>query len=926
MWPRLRLRSLRTKIILWTFVPTMIILVFVAMSIFDAYQGVTEVLVIERNRYVTRVVAGRLANSLFTYADLLTAEARKSAVYLHEPTAQQTSLNQSYEKLSRFDAGVVIVDSTGQVVAATPDRLEIVQQNWSDRPCYQQVLRSYQSGSATAYFSDIMGDGPAGSDSIGIAVPITDPGGEFGGVIVGMLSVGRNGLEILREEIAEIEQQTGGEAYLVDSRGIALYHSRTELVGTDFSSQPMVQQALEGEIGAISVRDGRKQNFVVSYAPVPGTSWGMVVREEWTALSGAIQEDRRFLLILLILGMAVPVLLVAYGVKQVIQPIEDLTTAAQEVSRGNFDHQIKAPTGDELEKLAEQFNIMALQLHESYNNLEQKVADRTRELTTLLEISRNVASTLDIGPLLGTILDQLKSIIEYDGASILTLGGTDLEVLAYRGPIPSVQALTVRFPLNVAKANNEVILRREPVIISDVRGDADLARAFQEAAGEQLLTTFSYVRSWMGVPLIAKGQVIGMISFDSSEPDHYQPPQAELAQVFANQVAVAIENARLYDETRRRADEIQTLFTVQQAIAGPLEWEAVLQLIADEARRLTSTRFSAVFLLDGDTLRLSVFSGGPILGFPIGYRIPLDKSLCGLALESSSPILIANVQTDPRVGMDMVQVMGMRSLLIVPLLTESRSIGVIMVTDKSPGLLGPDDERVLSMLASGAVIQLENARLFRQAQQVATIEERQRLARELHDAVTQTLFSASLIAEVLPRIWERDPQEGIRRLAELRQLTRGALAEMRTLLLELRPAALVDTEMTDLLHQLAESITGRARVPVSVEAEHTCPLPPRVKVALYRIAQEALNNIAKHAVAGQATIGLSCTDDEVILSIRDNGRGFDPNDTSPENLGLGIMYERAAAIGAALKIESEPGKGTQLTVIWPIAEERSLHE
>jgi signal transduction histidine kinase len=149
---------------------------------------------------------------------------------------------------------------------------------------------------------------------------------------------------------------------------------------------------------------------------------------------------------------------------------------------------------------------------------------------------------------------------------------------------------------------------------------------------------------------------------------------------------------------------------------------------------------------------------------------------------------------------------------------------------------------------------------------------------------------------------------------------------MRTLLLELRPAALVDTEMTDLLHQLAESITGRARVPVSVEAEHTCPLPPRVKVALYRIAQEALNNIAKHAVAGQATIGLSCTDDEVILSIRDNGRGFDPNDTSPENLGLGIMYERAAAIGTTLKIESEPGKGTQLTVIWPIAEERSLHE
>ena len=902
MLPGLRLRSLRTKIILWTFVPTMIILVVVAIVIFDAYQGATEVLVVERNRYMTRLSAGRLANDLVTYADALDTEARKSAVYLHVPAAQQASLFQAWPKLSRFDAGVVILDASGTVVAAMPERSDILQQDWSNRACYQQVLRSYQTGMSTPHFSDRVSDGPAGTDIVGIAVPIMDPHGEFGGVIVGMLSVGADGLVILHDEITDSEMGDNSEVFLVDGRGIALYHSQPERVGADLSSQPVVQQVLKGEIGASCACDSAGRNVVISYAPVPGTPWGLVAQEEWTVLSGAIQEDRQFLLVLLALGVAVPVLLVAYGVRQVIQPIEDLTTAAQEVSKGNFDHKIKAPTGDELEKLAEQFNIMALQLHESYDNLEQKVADRTRELTTLLEISRNVASTLDIGALLGVILDQLKSIIEYDGASILTLQDEDLEVLAYRGPIPVQQALSVHFSLHLAKANYEVIRRREPVIISDVLGDSELARSFQEAAGDQLRTTFSYVRSWMGVPLVAKGEVIGMISFDSSQPDYYQPPQAELAQVFANQVAVAIENARLYDETRRRADEIHTLFTVQQAIAGPLEWEAVLQLIADEARRLTSTRFSAVFLLDGDTLRLSVFSGGPILGFPIGYQIPLGQSLAGLALESQLPVLIANVQADPRVSADMVQVMGMRSLLIVPLLTESRSIGVIMVTDKSPGVLGPDDERVLTMLASGAVIQLENARLFRQAQQVATIEERQRLARELHDAVTQTLFSASLIAEVLPRIWERNPEEGVRRLDELRQLTRGALAEMRTLLLELRPAALVDTDMADLLHQLAESITGRARVPVSVEGAHACDLPPAVKVALYRIAQEALNNIAKHAVAGQATIRLDCTDEEVILRIRDDGRGFDPREISPESLGLGIMRERAAAIGATLKI------------------------
>ena len=156
---------------------------------------------------------------------------------------------------------------------------------------------------------------------------------------------------------------------------------------------------------------------------------------------------------------------------------------------------------------------------------------------------------------------------------------------------------------------------------------------------------------------------------------------------------------------------------------------------------------------------------------------------------------------------------------------------------------------------------------------------------------------------------ERNPEEGRRRLEELRQLTRGALAEMRTLLLELRPAALMDTEMGDLLRQLAESITGRARVPVSLEVDRECDLPPEVKVVLYRISQEALNNIAKHAGADQAVISLNCQGQQVALCIRDNGRGFDLTRTPPESLGLGIMRERAESVGATFGIESPARPG-----------------
>ena len=382
--------------------------------------------------------------------------------------------------------------------------------------------------------------------------------------------------------------------------------------------------------------------------------------------------------------------------------------------------------------------------------LEQHVEERTRELSTLLEVSRNIASTLELEPLLGLILDQLKAVVDYSGGTILTPEGDDLTVLAHRGPIPQREALQLRFPLESAPVNREVIGRWEPVIIPDVRDNTPLARAFRETAGGRSETTFGYIRSWMGVPLTVKDRVIGMLSLDHGEPNYYSPRQAELALAFANQAAVAIENARLYER----------------------------------------------------------------------------------------------------------------------------------------------------------------------AQELAVVEERSRLARDLHDAVTQTLFSASLIAEVLPRIWERNPEEGRRRLDELRELTRGALAEMRTLLLELRPSALVDAALSDLLRQLAESITGRARVPVTVEVEGECTLPPEAKVALYRIAQEALNNVAKHAGASQATVSLQRQPGQVTLRISDDGRGFDPESVPPESLGLGIMRERAEAIGAALNIDSEVGHGTQVVVVW----------
>ena len=232
-----------------------------------------------------------------------------------------------------------------------------------------------------------------------------------------------------------------------------------------------------------------------------------------------------------------------------------------------------------------------------------------------------------------------------------------------------------------------------------------------------------------------------------------------------------------------------------------------------------------------------------------------------------------------------------------------------------------DPVRLRDAVERATAAAVENARLYeaeRTRAEHATLDERQRLARELHDSVTQTLFSASLIAEVLPRLWQRHPDSALPRLEELRQLTRGALAEMRTLLLELRPAVLLEMPLPDLLRQLAEAVTGRARLPVSLEVDgaREAALPPDVQIALYRITQEALNNAVKHAGATSAFVSLSWRAEGVQLRVRDNGRGFDPSDVPGGRLGMGVMRERAAAVGAAFVLHSAPGEGTHISVDW----------
>jgi signal transduction histidine kinase len=255
-----------------------------------------------------------------------------------------------------------------------------------------------------------------------------------------------------------------------------------------------------------------------------------------------------------------------------------------------------------------------------------------------------------------------------------------------------------------------------------------------------------------------------------------------------------------------------------------------------------------------------------------------------------------------------------RALAALPLMVEGRAIGGIGMSFIEPQSFNEEQRAFMMAIAQQCAQALERARLHEQAQIAAANEERQRLARDLHDAVSQTLFSATTMAEVIPVLWERNPKRGREQLAQMVTLNRAAMAEMRSLLLELRPDAIVRTSLSALLRQLEEAVKGRRNIETGLNIIGTeTPLEPDAHVAFYRIAQEALNNMVKHSGATRVTVELQYGSDSCILRIQDNGKGFDSSNTSA-GMGMNTMRERAESMGARLIVQSQPSVGTQITL------------
>jgi signal transduction histidine kinase len=375
--------------------------------------------------------------------------------------------------------------------------------------------------------------------------------------------------------------------------------------------------------------------------------------------------------------------------------------------------------------------------------------------------------------------------------------------------------------------------------------------------------------------------------------------------------------SQLEQRVADRTQELEALYRADEELYRNLDLDQVLQAIVNVSVDILNADKSTVLAWEDSTGRLVVRASKGFSPETVQQmRFSPGEGLIGQVAVSGKPAVVEDSRNNQDIAIRITELEGIRSFMHLPIKVNERIFGVFNVSYLKPRAFGESEERLFLALAQRASLAIENAQLYEQAQYVAAVEERQRLARELHDAVTQSLFSASLIAEVLNRLYEKNPIEGKRRLEELRHLTRGALAEMRTLLLELRPSALMEAEVSELFRHLCDSFAGRTMVTVNYQLEGDCDLPAEVKIAFYRIAQEALNNIAKHAQASQVGVCLTCRDGSAVMEIQDDGRGFTPGDASPDHLGLGIMQERAEHIGAELSVFTEAGKGTHVRVRW----------
>jgi signal transduction histidine kinase len=539
------------------------------------------------------------------------------------------------------------------------------------------------------------------------------------------------------------------------------------------------------------------------------------------------------------------------------------------------------------------------------------VVSEDRRRKALVEAGIALTSELDLEAVLRRLTELAAELTgaRYAALGVIDASGAGLEGFYTHGVGPEVHDVIGREPRGRGILG-VLIHDARPLRLHDLRSDP---RSVGFPPGHPEMTTF------LGVPVLLRGVAYGNLYLTEKEGGaDFTEADEEILKLLASQAAVAIENARLYEAATRWSRQLESVNDVAAAMAGEVELPRLLDLIATKLRELLDARIVAVVLRSaGGGLRIASASGADVVGVVLA---PLSKSAS--VLERGVSERVDRLTEDPEADQELVRSLGVQAAIFTPLVARDRTFGLVVAADK----LGEDprfddeDLRLVEGFARRAAVAVDlSERVSRDALRrvvQAQEQERRRLALELHDETGQALTSILLALKAAEDA--TDPEAQRAAVQNLRELVVATLHDVRRLAVELRPKALDDFGLVPALERLAESFREGSGIELHVESRlGEDRLPGEVETAVYRIVQEALTNVLKHAGAAHVSILLARKNERVSVVIEDDGRGFEPGSADDSRLGLAGMRERVGLLDGTLTVESTPGRGTTLVLSVP---------
>jgi signal transduction histidine kinase len=574
---------------------------------------------------------------------------------------------------------------------------------------------------------------------------------------------------------------------------------------------------------------------------------------------------------------------------------------------------------DYLSALADQ-GAIALGNARFYEEMERQNA----RLQALYRVGQMINSTLETDAILDYLTDEAMRITRAARGQVLVvrddLGAFECHSMHGFSEEEAAWARTARLRLDQG-VNGRAYMTRQTVCLDDVE---TVSYYFQAS-----WTT----RAELAIPIMREGRVLGNLDLQSPEVGAFRDVDLDYLSALAGQVAIALENAHLYDELRQRVAELTALNTISSAVASSLDLQQTLTVVTDYATQLLDVAATSIALKTEGGLWFAAASGESA-DFVLGRRMALGQGIAGWVMEHGEAVLVPDVSQDPRffADFDREGQFTTRSILCVPLQTKEQTIGAIELINKADDRFGPQDMQLLALLASPAATAIENARLFEEvragrdrlqllSRRLVEVQEAERrhIARELHDEVGQVLTGLKLTLEMGASL---PPEEFKANLEEAQALVNELMAEVRNLSLDLRPAMLDDLGLLPALLWHFERYTAQTQVHVAfkqIGLERR--FQQEIETVAYRVIQEALTNVARHAGVGNVTVRVWVDDEALNVQVEDQGAGFDLEAAlaASASSGLSGMYERVGLLGGQLRIESEPGTGTLLTARLPLS-------